>query len=260
MPQRQSVLGVFGAIFGAMFGHGLGDMLAARPRCSTLSFSREQEYQADTLGLRYMIAAGYDPRAAPSILAALAAQTRARSAGPGPHQPPDAGMGEHPSVEREPHAARARRGPRDGPARHGHAQPRPFLAQLDGVYVDDDPAQGVIDGPSFTHPDLRIQFSGAAGLSDVERHRRGDDRRLGRARRSSAAAASTATLDNYILPRVPAADRRPGADRGAAAAADDDQRHAGGVSRPRASTRQSGVVDVSVMAYQWDSAARSIIS
>jgi predicted Zn-dependent protease len=34
-----------------------------------------------------------------------------------------------------------------------------FLAQLDGVYVDDDPAQGIIDGASFTHPDLRIQFS-----------------------------------------------------------------------------------------------------
>ena len=34
-----------------------------------------------------------------------------------------------------------------------------FLSQLDGVYVDDDPAQGIIDGASFTHPDLRIQFS-----------------------------------------------------------------------------------------------------
>ena len=34
-----------------------------------------------------------------------------------------------------------------------------FLSQLEGVYVDDDPAQGVIDGPTFTHPDLRIQFS-----------------------------------------------------------------------------------------------------
>ena len=27
-----------------------------------------------------------------------------------------------------------------------------------GIYVDDDPAQGMIDGPLFTHPDLRIQF------------------------------------------------------------------------------------------------------
>src|SRR5438045_9515838 len=34
-----------------------------------------------------------------------------------------------------------------------------FLNELEGVYVDDDPAQGIIDGPTFTHPDLRIQFS-----------------------------------------------------------------------------------------------------
>jgi predicted Zn-dependent protease len=34
-----------------------------------------------------------------------------------------------------------------------------FLSELEGVYVDDDPAQGVIEGPTFTHPDLRIQFS-----------------------------------------------------------------------------------------------------
>ena len=55
-----------------------------------------------------------------------------------------------------------------------------FLAQLEGVYVDDDPAQGMIDGPIFTHPDLRIQFTVPPGLSDVERHRRGDDLRLRR--------------------------------------------------------------------------------
>jgi predicted Zn-dependent protease len=34
-----------------------------------------------------------------------------------------------------------------------------FLAQIDGEYVDDDPVQGIVDGPVFTHPDLRIQFT-----------------------------------------------------------------------------------------------------
>jgi predicted Zn-dependent protease len=33
-----------------------------------------------------------------------------------------------------------------------------FLREIEGIYVDDDPAQGVIEGPTFTHPDLRIQF------------------------------------------------------------------------------------------------------
>src|SRR5438270_13166505 len=38
-----------------------------------------------------------------------------------------------------------------------------FLNEIEGIYVDDDPAQGVIDGPTFTHPDLRIQFSVPTG-------------------------------------------------------------------------------------------------
>src|SRR6185369_13575539 len=73
--QRQSVLGVLGAIFGGFFG----DAITQRAQLSNLSFSREQEYQADTLSLRYMIAAGYDPAGGPQILAALARQSALES-------------------------------------------------------------------------------------------------------------------------------------------------------------------------------------
>jgi len=38
------------------------------------------------------------------------------------------------------------------------------LIDYDGMYVDDDPEQGIIDGTSFTHPDLRIQFNVPAGF------------------------------------------------------------------------------------------------
>src|SRR5213075_3068047 len=58
---QRNPLGVFGQIVGAIFGSGVSDVLTARSRLDMLSFSREQEYEADTLGLRYMIAAGYDP-------------------------------------------------------------------------------------------------------------------------------------------------------------------------------------------------------
>ena len=33
-----------------------------------------------------------------------------------------------------------------------------FLGQIEGLFVDDDPAQGIIEGRSFIHPDLRMQF------------------------------------------------------------------------------------------------------
>ena len=90
---------------------------ARSPRCRNrarssrrLSFSRNQEYQADTLGMRYMIGAGYDPVGASGVLAAITRADRARSPSPGARQPPDAGMGEHPSARREPRAERADRG------------------------------------------------------------------------------------------------------------------------------------------------------
>ena len=63
-----------------------------------LSFSRDQEYQADVLGIRYMTAAGYDPNGGATMLAQLTRTRRARSADPGRPQPLDARMGQHPSA------------------------------------------------------------------------------------------------------------------------------------------------------------------
>src|SRR3954468_16659777 len=68
---RRNPLGVFGQMIGAIFGPGVSNVIAARAKLDTLSFSREQEYEADTLGLRYMMRAGYDPAGAAGILASL---------------------------------------------------------------------------------------------------------------------------------------------------------------------------------------------
>src|SRR3954471_6941712 len=73
--EQRSPLGVFGQIIGAIFGSGISNVLQMRARLDTLSFSRDQEYEADTLGLRYMIAAGYDPAGAAGVLAALSRQS-----------------------------------------------------------------------------------------------------------------------------------------------------------------------------------------
>ena len=156
--QRNSY-GVIGQIIGAIFGGGIGNVLQARAKMDTLSFSREQEYQADTLGMRYMIAAGYDPVGAPEILAALSRQTalQARVQGRSNRQTPE-WASTHPLSENRMQRAllEARSTGRLG---KGLRNREGFLAQIEGITVDDDPAQGVIHGPTFTHPDLRIQFS-----------------------------------------------------------------------------------------------------
>ena len=128
------------------------------------------------LGIRYITAAGYDPGARPTCSPRYPGD-RARGADPGQGQPLDPRMGKHSPVERKPRAARAGRGAATG--RLGPACAIATLAgQLEGLYVDDDPAQGMIDGRSFTHPDLRMQFIVPVGYQ-MQRHPRGDDLRLG---------------------------------------------------------------------------------
>src|SRR3954452_4935176 len=152
-------LGVFGQIIGAIFGSGISDVLTARSRLDMLSFSREQEYEADTLGLRYMIGAGYDPAGASGVLAALTRQSalEARVQGQTNRRTPE-WASTHPLSENRMQRAlaEARATGRLGKGVRNRDQ---FLRELEGITVDDDPAQGIIEGASFTHPDLRIQFS-----------------------------------------------------------------------------------------------------
>lgn len=42
-----------------------------------------------------------------------------------------------------------------------------FLAAINGVMYDDDPHQGVIEGRSFRHPDLKLAFDAPVGFAMV---------------------------------------------------------------------------------------------
>ena len=156
---RRNPLGVFGQIVGRIFGPSIfSNVISARARLDSLSFSREQEYQADTLGLRYLIAAGYDPAGAASLLSSLSRETalEARLQGKSNRQTPEWAR-THPLSENRMQRALAE-ARATGRLGMGLRNRDVFLGQLEGVYVGDDPAQGLIDGPLFTHPDLRIQF------------------------------------------------------------------------------------------------------
>jgi predicted Zn-dependent protease len=239
-------------MMGQMMG-GLGNEIAMRNllavKLQSLSFSREQEYEADTLGMRYMIAAGYDPAGAALLLAQLSRETalQARVQGRTNRQIPE-WASTHPLSENRMRRAvqEARATGRFGKGMRNRVA---FLNALEGIYVDDDPAQGIIDGPVFTHPDLRIQFRVPAGY----RMSNGTDAvtiggSAGKAQFRGGRA--NMSLDDYI-PRV------------------FQQLIQGGrvqIPRPTRTTvngmpaefttvhvnTDSGVVDASVMAYQWD--------
>ena len=162
--QRSSAIwGVLGAILGAAVGNnafgGLISQGASQfSKARLLSFSRNQEYQADVLGIRYMTAAGYDPAGGASMLAQLtrSAALEARLQGDRNRSTPEWASTHPLSENRMAQAGQMAR--QTGRAGQGLRNRDAYLAQLDGAMVDDDPAQGVIDGRSFAHPDLGMQF------------------------------------------------------------------------------------------------------
>jgi predicted Zn-dependent protease len=168
---RNSVLGALGQILvGAVAGNsGLGQLLqqgiGQSTQALTLSFSREQEFEADQLGISYMTAAGYDPNAAASLLASLGAATtlEARAAGKNDERSVPSWARTHPLSEERVRRA-LQRAQATGRANSGLRNRDQFLAQVDGVLVDDDPRQGIVEGASFLHPDLRLAFTVPRGF------------------------------------------------------------------------------------------------
>src|SRR5437764_15119832 len=195
---QRSTFGWLGQIIGAIFGGNPVGYIEQRAKLDLLSFSREQEYQADQLSLRYMIGAGYDPAGAPDLLAALSRQTalQARVQGRTNPQTPD-WASTHPLSETRMQQtlqwARA-----TGRLGKGIRNRDLFLSELEGITVDDDPAQGIIDGPTFTHPDLRIQFNVPPGyLMSNGTYAVTVAGSAGKAQ--SSGGPYSGNLDNYIL-------------------------------------------------------------
>ena len=127
----------------------------------TLKFSRTQEYEADDLGIRYLVSGGYDPKALSTMLASLATQGSldARVTGSARSVP------EWASTHPDP-GSRVSRAARNA-AKAGQATARnrdAFLSALDGVLYGDDPKQGVIEGSRFRHPSLRLAFTAPTGF------------------------------------------------------------------------------------------------
>ena len=249
--QRNSVLGVLGAILGsAIGGNAFGNMLAQSAQLRTLSFSRDQEYQADTLGTRYVVAAGYDPLGGANILASLgrADALQLRIQGKGNRSLPE-WASTHPNSENR--VLRERQlAIQTGRAGKGMRNRDSFLAQIEGLTVDDDPAQGVIEGRSFSHPDLRLQFTVPTGyLMQNSTSAVTIEGSAGKAQFSGGGYSGN--LENYIARVI---EQLTGGRRQVAMAAPrqfDVNGLPAMVSIGRANT-SSGAIDVSVVAYRWD--------
>jgi predicted Zn-dependent protease len=164
---RAAVSSGLAALLGAVtksniVGQGAG-ILA---QVTTLGYSREQERQADSLGVRYLTAKGYDPMASGDILAALGAQTRLESElqGKGGAEPAK-WLSTHPATDErvarilaEARTLVAQAGPRT-------TNRDRFLDAIDGMPYDDDAGQGSIEGRRFRHPQIGVTFEAPQGFT-----------------------------------------------------------------------------------------------
>jgi predicted Zn-dependent protease len=160
--QRTGILSQLGAILvGVVTGSGQLAQLAGQVSQGIfLKYSRSQEYEADDLGVRYIAAAGYDPLASPSFLNSLGAATslESRASGRNDERSTPSWARTHPlSADRVKRATQKAQA--TGKAGRGLRNRDVFLAQIDGMMVDDDPKQGVVEGRNFLHPDLRLRFA-----------------------------------------------------------------------------------------------------
>lgn len=217
-----------------------------------LSYSRKQELEADGLGVRYIAAAGYDPSASASFLASLGAATslESRAAGRNDERSVPSWARTHPlSADRVTRATRTAKA--TGRTGTGVRNRDVFLAQMDGLMVDDDPKQGVIDGRTFTHPDLRLRFTVPEGYG----------------MQNGATAVSIAGQRGQAQFGTGAFNGNLGTYIGQVFRAIAGQNAQIGYGQPRGTTingieaaystarvnTQQGQVDLSVVAYQWDS-------
>jgi predicted Zn-dependent protease len=137
----------------------------ARSKLSIARFSRQQEFEADQIGIKNIAKAGYDPDAAARFLTALGewSALRASISGAGTADRPDM-MATHPSTpERVAQAvAEARQIGAPGAGATGRDA---YLAAIDGLAFSDDPSQGVVRGATFIHPKLGFAFDAPEGFT-----------------------------------------------------------------------------------------------
>ncbi|WP_165842866.1 M48 family metalloprotease [Phenylobacterium deserti] len=167
--QRSVVTGIGALVLGALTRSANVAQIASQAgQLSVLSYSRQQEFEADGLGVRYLAQGGYSPYGLVDMLGALQREDQFDAARRGRQgQETAAWARTHPltgdRIARALQSARqAGPPPTDATAAAGRDA---YLRQIDGMLYGDDPEQGFVEDRRFTHPVLRIGFEAPSGFT-----------------------------------------------------------------------------------------------
>jgi predicted Zn-dependent protease len=161
----KSVLtGIGSTILGIVIGGPAGDIANYAGQAYLAGYSRDHEMEADMLGMRYMTKLGYDPKASATFFEKLAAHTEleARMKGQKVEEGHYAIFASHPDTKSR--IVASQKIAKSYPQNLTKTARTPFLEQVDGLTYGQNPKQGIIDGQTFIHPDLRMQFTAPDGF------------------------------------------------------------------------------------------------
>ena len=134
-----------------------------RGKLRLAQFSRNQELEADAIGIKAIGQAGYDPYAAGRFLQSMAAYSDFRSVS-GATDPSLDFLASHPNTPQRIELAQ-RHARLVGPPGTGARDRDSFLAGIDGLLFGDTPEEGYVRGTTFLHPRLGISFSVPSGFA-----------------------------------------------------------------------------------------------
>ena len=150
---------------GAVLGQGLGlgqsilNLGGMAAQLLFLRYSREDELEADKLGVEYGVGAGYDAREVIPFFQTLGRIQEKEGQGMpsflSTHPDPGA------RVQRIREMTGAAAAPRTAPADSR------YMSNVENLVIGEDPRQGFVEGDVFYHPDLRFRFPVPRGFKVV---------------------------------------------------------------------------------------------
>jgi predicted Zn-dependent protease len=171
MGQQQmvNVLGTLGVLAGtALGGETVGQLatgLAQQGGAVYLGqYSQQQEFEADSLGVRYLARANYDPQAMATFLDSLDNDTHLEAQLAGNAAAADA-YSMTQSHPRTPDRVQRAIAEANVPVANPVLNRDRYLQAIDGLLWGPDPSEGVVDGRTFIHPGMRFAFDAPKGFT-----------------------------------------------------------------------------------------------
>lgn len=152
--QQLATLGLgLGTVFAPELAQQFGGMAQQGMGLLFLKYGRDDERQADDLGLRYILRDGYDPRPMPGVFMTLKRVSEAAGAQPMPNW-----LSSHPGPDERVQRLQQKLAQLNQDFSGGKVGEESYLRKMDGVVYGEDPRQGYFKETQFFHPEMAFQI------------------------------------------------------------------------------------------------------